>query len=88
MPKRGPLFLKRQTYRRRRLRDLSRLLPAIGGVFFLLPILWSPGSSAEPNTAGDGIYLFLVWFGLIVVAALLAPSLSAGPDADITEDDR
>ncbi len=88
MPKRGPLFLKRQSYRRRRLRDLSRLLPAIGGVFFLLPILWSPGSSTEPNTAGDGIYLFLVWLGLIVVAAVLAPSLSAGADTDAVEDDR
>lgn len=88
MPKRGPLFLKRQSYRRGRLRDLSRLLPVIGGVLFLLPILWSPGVSDAPNTAGDGLYLFVVWFALIVVAALLAPSLSVGTDADATEDDR
>lgn len=88
MPKRGPLFLKRQSYRRRRLRDLSRLLPVIGGVLVLIPILWSPGQSARTDTAPDGLYLFLVWAGLIAVAALLAPSLSAEPGEDGSEEER
>ncbi len=88
MPKRGPLFLKRQSYRRRRLRDLSRLLPLIGGVLFLIPVLWSPGTTARPDTAPDGVFLFAVWIGLIVVAAALAPAVGTSSDADEAEDDR
>lgn len=88
MPKRGPLFLKRQSYRRRRLRDLSRLLPLIGAVLFLIPVLWAPGSSARADTAPDGLYLFGVWVGLIVVAAALAPALGTTADPDEAEDDR
>ncbi|MEY4982290.1 MAG: hypothetical protein RIR62_556 [Pseudomonadota bacterium] len=88
MPKRGPLFLKRQSYRRRRLRDLSRLLPLIGGVLFLIPVLWAPGTTARPDTAPDGVFLFAVWIGLIVVAAALAPAVGTSSDADEAEDDR
>jgi hypothetical protein len=88
MAKRGPLFLKRQSYRRRRLRDLSRLLPVIGAVLLLLPILWSPGTTARPDTAQDGIFLFVVWTGLVLVAALLAPAVGTTADVDEAEDDR
>nr|WP_294614957.1 hypothetical protein [uncultured Roseovarius sp.] len=36
---RGPVFLARRTYRRRRLADGARLLPVIGTVLFFIPLL-------------------------------------------------
>ena len=83
MVRRVPLFLKRRSYRRRRLRAAARLLPVFGAFFFLLPILWSPGTSAKPDTAPDGVYLFVVWFLLILCAAALAPGLDGGADDDV-----
>jgi hypothetical protein len=69
----SPLFLERESYRRRRLMDAARILPVLGLVLFLLPALWrQPG---EPNTAGEAVYLFAVWALLILAAALLARPL-------------
>lgn len=67
-----PLFLHRQTYRRRRIMDAARLLPFFGGVLLLLPVLWSQTHS----TAMAAVYLFVAWLGLIATAALLARRLS------------
>ncbi len=72
----APLFLKRGSYRKRRLRDGARMVPVLGAFLFLLPILWSPGETARADTARDGIYLFAVWIGLVAVAALMAPGLA------------
>jgi hypothetical protein len=79
--RRGPVFLARRGYRLRRLRDAARLLPVAGGFLLLLPILWAPAEDAARATATDGIYLFLVWFGLILAAAVLAPRLAEGDEA-------
>lgn len=84
---RAPLFLKRGSYRKRRLRDAARMLPVLGALLFLVPILWSPGDTTRPDTARDGIYLFAVWFGLVLVAALMAPGL-AGESADDEGEER
>ncbi|MFC6688022.1 hypothetical protein [Jhaorihella thermophila] len=66
-----PVFLERQSYRRRRLLDAARLLPIMGAALFAVPLLW-PRASA----VGDGVptssailYIFSVWAGLIVVNA-------------------
>jgi hypothetical protein len=75
-----PVFLNPGTYRRRRLRDAARLLPVMGGFLFLLPILWAPGLTDRRDTAPDGIYLFAIWGGLIVIAAILSRRLSDGDD--------
>ncbi len=75
---RQPRFLARQNYRRRRLIDAARLLPVVGLVLILVPILWQPAHTPEPDTARGGIYLFAVWVVLIVAALLLARVL--GPD--------
>lgn len=80
MARRAPLFLKRRSYRQRRLRDAARLLPILGAFLVLLPILWS-GQGATPDAAGagtafDGIYLFTVWLVLVAVAAVLARGLA------------
>ena len=82
-----PLFLPRARYRRGRLRDAARLLPVFGAFLFLLPILWSPASTALRDTAPDGIYLFVVWAGLIVIAALLSRHLRGDDTGPADEDD-
>lgn len=74
----GPLFVARQTYRRRRLTDASRLVPVLGALLFLLPIL-ATGSGAVTTMRG-GLYLFAVWFGLIGVTAFLSRRLAAGDE--------
>jgi len=70
---RSPVFLERESYRRRRFMDAARILPIVGLVLFLLPALWR--REGDPNTAGEALYLFVVWGGLILGAALLARPL-------------
>jgi len=84
-----PLFLARQSYRRRRLADAARLLPVLGLVLFLLPVLWT-GSG---GTAGGVIYLFGVWALLIVAVARISRRLAAaepygGETAEAVEAER
>ena len=81
---REPLFLERQTYRRRRLMDAARFLPFAGAFLFLAPILWA----ASARTATGTIYLFGIWLALIVVAALLARRLSTTAPAPGEGDER
>ena len=73
---RGPVFLERHGYRRRRLMDAARLLPWIGGLVFLRPLLWASGDDTPPGTGVGGLYLFGAWGVLILAAALLARPLS------------
>jgi hypothetical protein len=80
--RREPLFLARQTYRRRRVADAARLLPLLGVLLFMLPLLGAAGAGdggAETGaTSTGGMYIFAVWAGLILAAALLSVPLSAG----------
>lgn len=61
---------ERQTYRRRRLMDIARLLPVLGALLLALPLLW-PEASTHPAARGGVsmssaiIYIFAVWIGLI-----------------------
>jgi len=89
MPRRGePLFLERQNYRRRRMMDLARLLPVLGLFAFMLPLLGGPEGMSR--TAANLVYFFLAWFGLIVMAWVLARRLSHegldGEEDDTRED--
>jgi len=79
--RRGPLFLKRGSYRKRRLRDGARMLPVLGWFLFFMPVLWAQSGGAQEGTAGDG-HLFVVWGVLIAVAAVLAPGLGTGEEAE------
>jgi hypothetical protein len=81
-----PVFLARAPYRRRRLRDAARLLPVVGVVLLLLPLLWTEAARIS-LTAGDVIYFFAVWTGLIVAAALFAPGLRRGDRQTDEEED-
>ena len=76
---------ERQTYRRRRLMDIARLLPVLGVLLLSLPLLW-PEASAHPAWR-DGVsmstaivYIFAVWVALI--AACFAFSMAVQRWAD------
>ncbi|MFM2357064.1 MAG: hypothetical protein RLZZ528_2800 [Pseudomonadota bacterium] len=75
-PPPAPLFVARQAYRRRRMADAARFLPIVGVVLFLLPILWEPARSPEPDTERGAVWLFTAWFILIVAAFGLAIPLA------------
>ncbi|WP_375258484.1 hypothetical protein [Citreimonas sp.] len=65
-----PLFVERQTYRLRRLRDAARALPVLALMLWLVPILWSmPGEAV--SASGALIYLFGTWAALGLSAGLL-----------------
>ncbi|MFN3642494.1 MAG: hypothetical protein ACK4TB_06155 [Gemmobacter sp.] len=81
MTRRGEAeFVAPETYRRRRLIDAARILPFAALLFMMLPLAWDP---AEPgggrDTAGDTVYLFVLWAVLIAAAAALAPALGRVP---------
>lgn len=75
-----PDLLSPARYRRRRATDAVRLLPVVGALLFLAPLLWAraPGGL---GTANGGIYLFGVWVGLIAIAMVLARYLRRPDDA-------
>ena len=70
---RPPLFLERESYRRRRLMDAARLLPLFGGAMLLVPMFWSGGH----RTSSGLVFLFAVWFAIILATGILAARLSA-----------
>lgn len=83
---RRPVFLAPATYRRKRLRDAARLLPALGAALLLVPLLW-PVPDGIGNAAAL-LYLFAVWAALIAAAFALARVLGreeagrdSGPDS-------
>jgi peptidoglycan/LPS O-acetylase OafA/YrhL len=80
-----PLFLARASYRRRRLRDAARLLPIVGLFLLLLPMLRVPDGRIHLS-AGDIIYFFAVWLGLVLVAAVFARGLRPGERSEEDED--
>lgn len=68
---------------RRRVIRLARLLPLIGALLLGLPALWH--GTAGVTTAHVMIYVFSVWAGLILTAAISAHALprrarTPGPD--------
>ena len=80
-----PLFLARAPYRQRRLRDAARLLPILGCLLLLLPLLWTDGSRRTLMSA-EVLYYFGVWALLVGLAALFAPGLKGGEAHEAEED--
>lgn len=78
MPRiKAPLFLAREVYRKRRLRDAARFLPVLGIVLLMLPKLWRAPDGAGLGAGQDVVYIFIVWAGLIAAAAWLSSGLDA-----------
>jgi hypothetical protein len=83
--RRAPVFLARRSYRRRRLIDTARLLPVVGAVLFLVPLLWEAGApGAAGALAQRAVYIFAVWFALVAAAAALSRALEP-EDLDSSE---
>jgi hypothetical protein len=82
---RRPLFLARAPYRRRRLRDAARLLPVVGLLLLILPLFWTADARVTLSS-GDVTFFFLVWAGLIALAAAFAPGLRSGDGRDEEDD--
>ena len=72
---RASVFLARSGYKRRRAMDAARILPLLGGLLFMLPVLGASG-----GTRAVGLYLFIVWAVLVLLAAGLSRLL--GPPRD------
>lgn len=89
--RRNPLFLGRGSYRQRRLADAARLLPIIGGVLMMLPLLWPRSGTAEPDqiptTSSAMVYVFGAWIALVIAAALLARGLDPAATEARGDDD-
>lgn len=67
-----PIFLERQSYRRRRWSDAARLMPVVGLILLLLPLLWAD----QATTAGGILYIFWVWALLIAGTKIIARRLT------------
>ena len=75
---RGPVFLERRSYRQRRLRDAARMLPLLGAVLWMLPLLF--GMDGEnPKTSEAMLYLFGVWVVMAIAALGLSLRLETEP---------
>lgn len=72
-----PVFLARAGYRVRRAMDAARFLPIVGAFLFLMPLIWTTGS-----TRRSMVYIFAIWIGLIFGAALLSRVLIREPKSD------
>lgn len=74
MSSRPPLqFLERHAYRRQRLIDAARVLPIVGLVLVLFPVLWGPGRGL--GAAAQTVFIFLVWLVLVIAAAAVSRGL-------------
>lgn len=87
-----PVFLERQTYRRRRMTDAARLLPLLGIGLFAIPLLWpraGNSSLTEPvSTSGATLYIFLAWAFLIVASAFLGGRMRGDSGSEIPDNRR
>ena len=80
-PRPEPLFLARETYRRRRIMDAARVLPFVAAFLFIAPVLWAGAA----DTRGGILYLFGVWTILIACSALISRTLARGPEPRVDE---
>jgi hypothetical protein len=77
-PPRSPIFLERASYKQRRLTDAARLLPLLGVVLWMIPLLWRAEGDAGTSNADALIYVFGVWVLLIGLSALIIRKLDNG----------
>lgn len=83
--KQSPLFLERRSYRLRRVMDGARLLPFLGAVLWVLPMLWASPEAEPVRTSRAMAYVFLVWLLLVALSLVLSRWLTESVDADQRE---
>lgn len=76
------LFLERRTYRQNRLQDAARLLPFVGAILIFGPIFIRDDGAGAPTLAGQLVYYFAIWLGVIVLTALVSRSLVGAAPVD------
>lgn len=84
----SPVFLERRSYRQRRLMDAARLLPVLGGLLWLVPLLWpqrtgspAPAEVEAVATSSAIVYIFGVWIVLALAALFLSLMLDGKAEA-------
>lgn len=78
--KKQSLFLERKGYRQRRLRDIARALPVLGGILWTIPLLWKEQGPDAVSNAAALQYIFGVWVLVILLTALVARLIEPGSD--------
>ena len=71
-----PVFLERETYRKRRMRDVARALPILGVVLILIPSMWGAGTA----TSYAVVYIFGIWMFLIGLTAFVSNRVKSASD--------
>lgn len=79
-PPQKAVFLERTSYRQRRLRDAARVLPLLGVILWMVPLLW-PADVAATDMSAAVIYTFFVWVILIVLSAVISLRLRSDDQA-------
>lgn len=80
-PPQKPVFLALKSYRQRRLRDVARVLPLLGIILWLLPLLWRGDAG---KTGGTLIYIFVIWSVLVILSAVVATRIKVDKSAHDT----
>ncbi|WP_420860670.1 hypothetical protein [Algirhabdus cladophorae] len=65
--------------------DAARLLPLLGVLLVMVPMLWGTGE-ARPDTSSAILYLFGVWACLVALAYLVSVRLRRHIAADAKSD--
>ena len=76
-------FLERSGYRKRRMRDVARVLPLFALLLFNVPLLWPRGDVGAYGTSRAVIFIFVVWALLIVVTGILLYLIGAKQSEDM-----
>lgn len=74
-PVRPGLFLARDSYRQRRLRDAARMLPVLGLILWLIPLMWRRDADQTGGMAAAVAFVFAGWGLLIVLTGLVVRRL-------------
>ena len=80
------LFLARDSYRQRRLRDVARMLPVAGAVIWLIPLMWTRPAGQTGGMAAAVVFVFVGWTVLIVVAAVVSRRIRVDAATDVSPD--
>ena len=74
------LFLERKGYRQRRLRDVARMLPVLGGILWIIPLMWRQKGPEAIGNSTALLYIFGVWVLIILCTALVSRLIEPGSD--------